>query len=68
VPAGTPQPVVERLNKEVVTAVNAPDAKKRLAEMGVDPVGNGIAEATKLVSDEIERWTAVIKAAGIKAQ
>lgn len=68
VPAGTPQPVVERLNKEVVIAVNAPEAKKRLAEMGVDPVGNGIADATKLVGDEIERWTAVIKAAGIKPQ
>jgi len=68
VPAGTPQPVVDRLNKEIVTAVNAPEAKKRFTEMGVDAVGNTTAEATQLVSDEIERWTAVIKAAGIKPQ
>ncbi len=68
VPAGTPQPVVDRLNREIVTAVNAPEAKKRLAEMGTDAIGNSSADATKLVNDEIERWTAVIKAAGIKAQ
>lgn len=68
VPAGTPQPVVDRLNKEIVAAVHAPGAKKRFTEMGVDAVGNTAAEATQLVSDEIERWTAVIKAAGIKPQ
>lgn len=68
VPAGTPQPVVERLNKEIITAVQAPDARKRFAEMGVDAVGNTSAEATRLVNDEIDRWTAVIKAAGIKPQ
>jgi tripartite-type tricarboxylate transporter receptor subunit TctC len=68
VPAGTPQPVVDRLNREIVTAVNAPETKKRLTEMGVDAVGNTTAEATQLVSAEIDRWTAVIKAAGIKPQ
>ncbi|MBY0271044.1 MAG: tripartite tricarboxylate transporter substrate binding protein [Burkholderiales bacterium] len=67
-PAGTPQPVVDRLNKEIVTAVNAPEAKKRFTEMGTDAIGNSSSDATKLVSDEIDRWTAVIKAAGIKAQ
>lgn len=67
-PSGTPMPVVERLNKEIVAAVHAPDAKKRFAEMGVDAVGNTTAEATQLVGDEIERWSAVIKAAGIKPQ
>ena len=68
VPAGTPQSVVDRLNKEIVAAVNAPDAKKRFAELGLDAVGNSTADATKLVSEEIERWAAVIKSAGIKPQ
>ena len=66
VPTGTPQAVVDRLNKEIVAAVNAPDAKKRFAELGLDAVGNSSADATKLVNDEIDRWSAVIKAAGIK--
>jgi len=68
VPAGTPQPVVERLNREVVAAVNSPEARKRFAEMGVDAVGNAPADASRLVHDEIDRWSAVIKAAGIQPQ
>lgn len=68
VPAGTPQPVVERLNKEIVAAVNSPDAKKRFAELGLDAVGNSSMDATRLVNEEIDRWAAVIKAASIKPQ
>jgi len=66
VPTGTPQPIVERLNKEIVSAVGAPDARKRFADLGMDAVGNTPAQAAKLVSDEIDRWSAVVKAAGIK--
>jgi len=68
VPAGTPSPVVDRLNKEIVAAVNSSDAKKRFAELGLDAVGNSSADATRLVNEEIDRWAAVIKSAGIKAQ
>ncbi len=44
-----------------------PDTKKRLTDLGLDAVGNTPAQAAKLVDDEIQRWTAVIKAANIKA-
>jgi len=66
VPAATPAAVVQRLNKDIVTVVKAPDTQKRLSELGADPVGNTPAEAEQLVNAEIERWTAVIKSAGIK--
>jgi tripartite-type tricarboxylate transporter receptor subunit TctC len=68
VPAGTPQPIVERLNKEIVAAVHAPETKKRLGELGVEPVSNTPAEATKLVNDEIDRWASVVKTAGVKPE
>ena len=68
VPAGTPQPVVERVNQAMVAALNTTDAKKRFAELGLDAVGNTPAQATKLVADEMDRWTAVVKAAGVKAE
>jgi tripartite-type tricarboxylate transporter receptor subunit TctC len=67
VPSGTPQPIVERLNKEVIAALAAPAVSKRLRDLGLDAVGNSPAQAAKLVDDEIVRWTAVIKAANIKA-
>jgi tripartite-type tricarboxylate transporter receptor subunit TctC len=68
VPAGTPQPVIERLNQAIAAVLNGPESKKRFTELGVDTVGNSPAQATRLVADEIERWSAVIKAAGIKAE
>lgn len=67
-PAGTPQPVVERLNQAIAASLNTSDAKKRFAELGLDTVGNSPAQATKLVADEMDRWTAIIKAAGVKAE
>ena len=66
-PAGTPQPVVEKLHKAIVEALALPDAKKRIDEMGLTVVGSTPAEAAALVQSEIKRWAAVIKQAGIKA-
>ena len=67
-PAGTPQPIVERLNRDIMAALALPDTKKRLAELGMDGVGNTPAEAAQLVDDEIARWASVAKAAGIVFQ
>lgn len=52
----------------MLAALNASEAKKRCAELGLDAVGNTPAQAAKLVNDEMDRWTAVIKAAGVKAE
>lgn len=68
VPANTPQAVVDKLNQGLNAALNSAEAKKRFAEMGVDTVANSPAQANKLVLDEMDRWTAIIKSAGIKAE
>ncbi|MEO7729186.1 MAG: tripartite tricarboxylate transporter substrate binding protein [Burkholderiales bacterium] len=68
VPAGTPQPVVERLNQAIAAVLTNPDSKKRFTDLGVETVANSPAQATKLIAEEMDRWTAVIKAAGIKAE
>ena len=67
-PAGTPAPVIERLNKEIVATVNQADAKKRIADLGLDVVAGSPAQMTALVNDEMTRWAALIKAQGIKAE
>lgn len=66
-PAGTPQTTVDKLNKEFNAALAQPEAKKKFAEMGMTVVANTPAQATQLVNSEIQRWSAVIKQAGIKA-
>jgi len=67
-PAGTPPPILQRLNNDIIAALALPDTKKRLAELGMDPVGNTPAEAAQLIDDEMTRWAAVAKAAGISMQ
>jgi tripartite-type tricarboxylate transporter receptor subunit TctC len=67
-PAGTPAPIVEQLNKAMVAGVNSEEGKKRLADQGLVPVGNTPAAAAQLVQEETQRWGAVVKAAGIKAE
>jgi tripartite-type tricarboxylate transporter receptor subunit TctC len=67
-PGKTPKEIVDRLHKETVAGLAMPEAKKRFADQGLDAVGNTPAEAAKLVEDEIQRWTALIRAANIKPE
>jgi tripartite-type tricarboxylate transporter receptor subunit TctC len=66
-PAGTPQLVIDKLNKVVADALNTPEGKKQLADQGLEPVSNSPAQASQFVAAEMQQWGAVVKAAGIKA-
>jgi tripartite-type tricarboxylate transporter receptor subunit TctC len=66
-PAGTPQAVVDKFNKDINAGLAQPEAKKKIAELGLTVVAGTPAQATQLVNSEIQRWSAVIKQAGIKA-
>jgi tripartite-type tricarboxylate transporter receptor subunit TctC len=67
VPAGTPQPAVDKLNKAMADALHSAEGQKRLAEQGLVPVANSPAQASQLVAAEMQRWGGVVKAANIKA-
>ena len=67
-PAGTPAPIVERLEAEVRRAVTLPDVRARLASLEAEPVGSSSAEFGRFVASEIARWTAVAKAGNIKIE
>jgi tripartite-type tricarboxylate transporter receptor subunit TctC len=66
VPAGTPAPIVERLNAEFNKALAAPDVKAKLAQLGVDPVGGSSAAFTQFVKGDAERWAKIVKSANVK--
>jgi tripartite-type tricarboxylate transporter receptor subunit TctC len=67
-PAGTPKPIIDRLNKEINAAVSNPDIRKRLLEFGVVAQG-GTPDATKnLLASDIAKWGAVIEKAKIEKQ
>jgi hypothetical protein len=62
-PAKTPSAIVQRLYKEVARVVHTPEVKKRFAEMGLDPVGSRPEDLAKTVARDVEKYTAVAKAA-----
>jgi tripartite-type tricarboxylate transporter receptor subunit TctC len=66
-PARTPQVIIERLNREIVKAVQLPDVRERLLSEGADPVGSSPGEFAAHIRRELARWSKVIKQAGIKA-
>lgn len=67
VPAGTPQPIIGRLNTELVKIMRAPDVVDRFAGLGVEALSSTPDELTALVKAEITNFGRLIKAANIKA-
>jgi tripartite-type tricarboxylate transporter receptor subunit TctC len=65
-PAGTPQPIVDKLYKETVRILALPDVKAKLEGLGVQLVGSTPAELAAVVGTETPLWAKVIKQAGIK--
>jgi tripartite-type tricarboxylate transporter receptor subunit TctC len=65
-PAGTPQPVIDRLHAEAVAMFASPEAKTRLAGEGAEPVASKPADFALFVKNEIAKWTEVGKAAKIQ--
>jgi tripartite-type tricarboxylate transporter receptor subunit TctC len=65
-PAKTPPAIVARLQKEVARVVQTAEVRERFAQMGLDPVGGSSDDLGRRVARDIEKWTAVAKAANIK--
>ncbi len=65
-PARTPPAIVARLQKEVARVVRLPDVREGLARLGVDPVGGSPEELGRVLAHDIEKWTAVARAANIR--
>jgi tripartite-type tricarboxylate transporter receptor subunit TctC len=67
-PPGLPKEIVERLNREIVKAMQSPEIQKRLLQEGMDFEATDAATFTKFVADEVARWTPMVQASGAKAE
>jgi len=67
-PAETPPEIVNRLSAAVARAVGTTDLAGKLDALGIEPVGNTPREATRFLEDEVVKWGAVIRKAGVKAE
>jgi tripartite-type tricarboxylate transporter receptor subunit TctC len=66
-PAGTPRPVIDRLNGEFGKILRAPEVIERLAGIGVEPLTSTPDEFAAFIRSEIERWGKVVKQSGARA-
>jgi tripartite-type tricarboxylate transporter receptor subunit TctC len=67
-PAGTPAPVIQRLNAEIKAALTAPEIASRVLAAGAEPLTTTPAEFGAMIRDETRKWAEVIRRAGVKLQ
>ena len=67
-PAGTPKPVIDRLNAELLKAIGAPDVREKLIAQGLEPIGSRPEEVTQRTLAGLKRMSEVVKRAGIQAE
>ena len=67
-PAKTPKAIIDRVSEETRKAVAAPDTRKRLLDLGAEPLGSTPEEFAAFVKSEYAKWGVVVKEAGIKAE
>jgi tripartite-type tricarboxylate transporter receptor subunit TctC len=66
-PAGTPKPIIARLNAESGRVLAMQDVKERLTRAGIDAAGGSAEEFGKFIRAEFEKWGPVVKSAGVTA-
>jgi tripartite-type tricarboxylate transporter receptor subunit TctC len=67
-PPRTPLPIAEKVAAGVQEALKLADVQKRLADLSAEPLGYGPGETAAFMRQEVERWGAVIRAAGVKLE
>ena len=65
VPANTPKPIIQRLNAEVMKALQSPDVRQKLALQGAEPLGSTPEAYGEYIQKELNRWENVVKQTGV---
>ena len=67
-PAKTPKDIIDRYAKAAADAMQAPEVKQRLEQLGLEPTGYGPAELARILRTDYDKWGPVIKASGFKPE
>jgi tripartite-type tricarboxylate transporter receptor subunit TctC len=68
VPAYTPRPIIDRLNKELRAALAIDDVRSRFATIGAEPLASTPEEYAADIDREETKWSTLIKSLGLKAE
>jgi tripartite-type tricarboxylate transporter receptor subunit TctC len=67
-PVGTPKPVLDRLSAEATKIIQSPDFRKRMDDIGAQPVGNSPAEMAAQIRFETDKFSLLVKAANVTVE
>jgi tripartite-type tricarboxylate transporter receptor subunit TctC len=67
-PAGTPRPIIDRLQRELKAVISLPEVREKMVAQGQTPVGNTPEEFTANVRADLPKWEALIRASGAKVE
>lgn len=67
-PAGTPRPIIERLNTAIHAVLREPEVRRQLAEQGAEAAPNSPEEFAARISADIAKWAHVVREAGIRPE
>jgi len=66
--SGTPPAIIDKIQRDTAEALRMPDVQSRLAEQGLDPVGDTPAQFASVIDAETTKWVGIVRKAGIKPQ
>ena len=64
-PAGTPKPILDKLQAEVARIVREPEIRERMTALGGEPVGNSPEAFAAIVKGDVAKWKKVVKDANV---
>lgn len=67
-PVGTPKPVLDRLSAEATKIIQSPDFRKRMDDIGAQPVGNSPAEMAAQIRSETDKFSLLVKAGNVTVE
>jgi len=67
-PAGLPPALLQKISADVAQAVHSPELGARMAQLGLEPVGSSSEQYNTQIRQEIDKWSAIVKTAGIKIE
>jgi tripartite-type tricarboxylate transporter receptor subunit TctC len=67
-PAGTPRPIIDKLNQAFVAAIRSPEVTQRLLDQGQDPIASTPDELAAVYARDFPQWIALMKAAGVQPE
>jgi tripartite-type tricarboxylate transporter receptor subunit TctC len=67
-PAGLPPALLQKISADIGQAVRSTEVTSRMAQLGMEPVGSTSEQYTAQIRQEIDKWTGIVRTAGIKIE